>query len=242
MRKEEAKDRRDRQGKIREYCLDDLLETLLEGPLGLNGILEKINEEKFAGNITEPTYSKGTVIKNLRRAVGVEEGLAEYVPDKRKGVGDKRRPIRLTAKGRKRAERNRITNAICVLSDDDFKRFIMNYKVLLVREFIDYFDDRAIGAGFFNSPYHAENDKELEKIMNQKVIDAENDLRLHGFKEDEIVKMWLINRGELVLRVLEKFSGPTFFSRGKNIPKEEHNDKEKAFIAKIKKDLLPHLR
>lgn len=236
MRKEESEERRDRQGKRREYCLDDLLETLLDGPIGLNAIIEKINEDKFEGAILSPSYSKGTILKYLRQAI--TDKLVEYIDIERKGVGENRRPIGLTPKGKRRAERNRITNAICVLSEEDFQNFILKYKLTVVRQIVTYFNDRALNEGFYNGGYD-ENDDDLIKNMT---LHTEADLRLHGFKEDEIVQMWLINRGEPVLRVIERFSGPTFFGSHENISEVKHTEEEQLFINNIKQQIASHLR
>jgi len=231
MRKEEAGEARERKGKRREYCTDDLLETLLERPLGLNGIIEKINEDKFARAILSPDYSKGTVIKYLRTAVTDE--LVEYMEIDRKGVGENRRPICLTPKGKRRAERNRIFNALTILSDDEFNRFVLNYKLYVVRMIMDYFDDSASGSGFSVSSIDMEDDNVVEDLVNS----IEADLRYHSFKEDEIVRMWLIDRGYPVLQVIKTLGAPHLSGNRETNSKPEYTPKEKEIIRQIRDKL-----
>jgi len=230
MRQEEAEESNDRMGKKREYCLDDLLETLLEGSLGLNGIVKKINEEKFAGLIPSPSYHRNTVLKNIHYAVGKK--LIKYVLVDRKGVGSIRRPLCLTAKGRKRAERNRITTALTILSDIEFKRFVINYKLYVVREIVNYFDDLASGSGYPVPSRNLDDDNEVEGLVNQ----IEADLRYHSFKEDEIVRLWLIDRGYPVLDVIKKLGAPHLHN-GDTSTKPTYTPQEEELIKQIKANL-----
>jgi hypothetical protein len=237
LRKEEEESSRDRQGIRREYCLDDLLETLLEGPLGFNGILRKINEEKYTGAIVEPHYCKATVRSYLNKAI--ERNLAKYMNPKASGVGDcYRRPVCLTAKGRARALKNRVTNAITILSEEDFKGFVLNYKLYVVREIIGYYDDLSSGSGGPVSGTNFEDDAEIEKQVN--LIEA--DLRYHSFKEDEITRMWLIDRGTPVLEVIKKLGAPNFFGHyNPKDPKPEYTLQEQELIKQIKEKLRPFI-
>jgi hypothetical protein len=230
MRKEESGKRRVRQGRKRQYCLDDLLETLLNEPLGFNAIVEKINEDKFAGAILSPSYSKGTIIKYLRDAI--KDELVEYIDIERKGVGENRRPIGLTPKGKKRAERNRITTALTVLSDVEFKRFVLNYKLYIVREIVNYFDDLSSGSGYPVPSRNLDDDAEVEGLVNQ----IEADLRYHSFKEDEIVRLWLIDRGYPVLDVIKRLGAPHLHN-GDTSTRPTYTPQEEELIKQIKAKL-----
>jgi predicted transcriptional regulator len=227
----------------RETCPDDILVVLLNGEIGFETLVEKI------GN----NYSRATVSKYLTELYDEESFI------KRRG---RRGNYYLTEKGRKKAKTKRFVKQISKISDEFTEQFILNYK--------DYVMNRVKSSLFF--PYNTrsiKNDKrpllppeynkdwqtwqrigmsrltirpypEIEKLAQA----LETDLTKHGFTDEEILKLWIIGNGILMMKAVKAYGAPSFFAE---LPfkfppiiislKVKENDFEK-----VKKDIKEKLR
>jgi hypothetical protein len=77
----------------------------------------------------------------------------------------------------------------------------------------------------------------------QQQVDAiETDLRSHGFTDEEILKLWLVNYGSLLTEVLDNLPCPTFFNLILNTEQSEVLNKQttgdqQTYIKSIKQKL-----
>ncbi len=209
---EEHKDRgQDYQGIERQYCREDILIALLDGDFGFNEIVKRFEHSADKIKERKRTYSRGTIYKYLRDLVKDEK--VQY-SDSTLEYGKLRRPYSLTADGKKEAEKLLPLNIIRSWSNEQLSQFIVNYKLSVIQNIIEYFGAKEYKKKLIDKPnlrrlLSLEQMNEGEK--SSTAID--NDLKTHGFTHDEIINLWLMYNGEYIKKILEHLGGSHFFER-----------------------------
>jgi predicted transcriptional regulator len=193
----------------RETCPDDILVILLNGEMGFENLAEKLAKD----------YARATVSKYLTE-------LYEKSPFvQRKG---RRGNYYLTEKGRKKAKTKQFVKQISEISDEFTEQFILNYKDYVMNRvksslFYPYKLSSMLNHGILlPSEYKKDWSKwnlsllkmtirpypEIEKLSQA----LETDLTKHGFTDEEILKLWVIGNGYLMMKTVKAYGAPIFFS------------------------------
>jgi hypothetical protein len=211
----------------RTTCPSDILVSLIGGDIGFEDLVTKL----------EKKYSRGTVSKYLNEL---------YIVGKvqRRGI---RGMYYLTPNGLKEAKKQGFIRAVQILTPEVYEQFILNYKSsflkgLLITAFGDHYyhfseKAKAAYAQIMETP-------EPENESAKKQVEAiEKDLSNYGFSDDQIVKLWLINKGNFLFLISKNLGFPLFFGlhNFKITPNLPINDVgkigEEAFKVEIKEKL-----
>lgn len=209
---EDQKERsQDYQGIERQYCREDILITLLDGDFGFNELVRRFEHSTEKIKQGKRTYSRGTVYKYLSDLV--DENKIQY-SDNKLEYGKLRRPYSLTSDGRKDAEKLLPLNIIRSWSNEQLSQFIVNYKLSIIQNIIEYFGAKAYKKKLIDK-------SNLRRLISLERFDEgtnsstaiDYDLKQHGFSYDEIINLWLMYNGEYIKKILENFGGSHFFER-----------------------------
>jgi DNA-binding PadR family transcriptional regulator len=223
---DEQKERgQDYQGIERQYCREDILIALLDGNFGFNEIVKRFEHSIEKTKQGKRTYSRGTVYKYLRDLV--EDKKVQY-SDSELEYGKLRRPYTLTIDGKKEAENLLPLNIIRSWSNEQLSQFIVNYKLSIINNIVEYFGVKAYKNKLIDKP-------NLRRLLSLERVDEgakssiaiDNDLKGHGFTYDEIINLWLMYNGEDIKRILENLGGGHFFERMPFKPETNLTDKQK---------------
>ncbi len=221
---ESAKDRKGICQK--QSCENEILEALLEEPLGTTQLIKKSK------------YAKMTVIKYIRTLL--KDKKIAY-KDKRVAFGKREYPFCLTLKGEQEAKKQGFVKTIQKLPIEIVREVIMNNKLVALDYLIEISNTSHIKVLTKNSPYEKfriiKPEKQIKYHMsipfNIPTIDEnwlkedargsilpivpfkkkrekaiitidviEKVLRSYNFNEIEILKMWIIHKGWLIAEVL----------------------------------------
>lgn len=195
----------------RKTCPDDILVTLLNGEMAFEKLAEKL----------EADYARATVSKYLTELYE-KSPINPNPPVQRRG---RRGNYYLTEKGRKKAKTKQFVKQISEISDEVTEQFILNYK--------DWVMNKVKGSLFYpyNVSRHARShplppeyrkgwiltrtifgtvrpNSEIEKLAQL----LETDLTKHGFTDAEILKLWVIGSGFLMIKAVKAYGTPNFFA------------------------------
>jgi len=201
----------------RKTCPDDILVTLLNGEMAFEKLAEKL----------EADYARATVSKYLTELYE-KNPLNPNPPVQRRG---RRGNYYLTEKGRKKAKTKQFVKQISEISDEFTEQFILNYK--------DYVMNRVQGSIFsmYNCRPSIIREKSRPALPSEYQIDwqtwqrtllrltvrsypeieelstaLETDLSKSGFTDEEILKLWIIGNGALMMKAVKAYGAPNFFS------------------------------
>ncbi len=195
----------------RKTCPDDILVILLNG---------KIEFEKLAEELAKD-YARATVSKYLTELFDDNEN--KYV----ERIG-RRGAYYLTEKGKKKAKTKQFVKQISNISDEFTEQFILNYKDYVMNRvksslFFPYNTSSRVNHGIMLPPeYKKDWSKwtlsqlkmtihpypEIERLSQA----LETDLTKHGFNDEQILKLWIIGNGRLMMKAVKAYGAPIFFS------------------------------
>lgn len=193
-------------------CEDAILEALFKEPLRVGQLVEKIQN------------SKTTVLKYYHDLMKNE--LIQY-KEKELVFGRQERILCLTEKGRKKAKTKQFVKQISEISDEFTEHFILNYKNYVMNRvksslFFPYNTSSRLNHGIM-LPTEYKKDwckwtlsqlkmtihpyPEIERLSQA----LETDLTKHGFTDEEILKLWIIGNGLLMMKAVKAYGAPMFF-------------------------------